>query len=159
MASTVDLASLDLGYLGQFVGQRINELVLEKLADEGFGDLRTSHGYVVQHLIGGSRTITALAELLGVTQQAASKTIAELLDLGYVESVASGDDKRARTISLSQRGHDAIATTRRLRSRIEARIVAKHGTAVKRTRVLLAQILAELGGTPAVRARRVKEPR
>ena len=158
MPSPVDLGSLDLGYLGQFVGQRVNELVLEKLADEGFGDLRVSHGYVVQHLIGGPRTITELANLLGVTQQAASKSIAELLELGYVES-AAGEDKRARSITLSKRGHDALAITRKLRTKIEAKIVTKHGAAVHKAELLLAQVLAELGGAPAVRTRTVREPR
>ncbi|MEI8409547.1 MULTISPECIES: helix-turn-helix domain-containing protein [unclassified Kribbella] len=31
-----------------------------------------------QHLVGGPVTISTLAELLGVTQQAASKTVADL---------------------------------------------------------------------------------
>jgi DNA-binding MarR family transcriptional regulator len=157
--AALDPATLDLGYLGQFVGQRITEIVLEKLAEEGYGDLRVSHGYVVQHLIGGPRTITQLARLLGVTQQAASKTTAELLELGYIDSTPASDDRRARTIALSQRGHDALAMTRKLRAKIAAKIDAKHGKAALQARRLLAKVLADLGGTPAVRGRRIKEPR
>jgi DNA-binding MarR family transcriptional regulator len=158
MADAVDLQALDLGYLALFVGQRINELVLDKLADDGFGDLRVSHGYVVQHLIGGPRTITELAGLLGVTQQAASKVVAELIELGYIESAVTGD-RRARAISLSERGHASVAHTRKTRAKLQHKLVAKHGAAIDRTREVLAQVLDDLGGAPSVRARRVREPR
>jgi DNA-binding MarR family transcriptional regulator len=154
----LDLATLDLGYLAQFVGQRINELQLEKLAAGGYGDLRVSHGYVVQHLIGGPRTITELAGLLGVTQQAASKTVAELAELGYVDS-APGEDKRARAITLSPRARAALAVARRFRAGLERRLVARHGAALARAKVLLTTVLEDLGGAPAVRARRIREPR
>jgi DNA-binding MarR family transcriptional regulator len=158
VANDVDLASLDLGHLGQFVGQRVNELLLEKLAAEGYGDLRTSHGYVVQHLIGGPRTITELAGLLGVSQQAASKTVGEMLEFGYLEACVAAD-RRARVVSLSERGRASLALARRFRARLEQKLVAKHGAQIAQARATLARVLEDLGGAPAVRARQVKEPR
>jgi DNA-binding MarR family transcriptional regulator len=158
MADDVDLAGLDLGYLAQFVGQRINDLVLEKLALEGFGDLRLSHGYVIQHLLGGPRTITDLAARLGVSQQAASKTVAELVGLGYLEA-GPARDRRARAISLSERGRASVAVARRFRGRLEQRLLGKHGAALGKAREVLAKVLEELGGAQAVRSRSVREPR
>lgn len=158
MSGEVELGSLDLGYLAQFVGQRINDLVLAKLAAEGFGDLRMSHGYVFQHLLSGPGTITDLAGRLGVSQQAASKLVAELVELGYVQ-VAPAADRRARAVALSERGRASVAVARRARARLEQRLVAKHGAAVARARALLAEVLEELGGAAAVRARSVREPR
>jgi DNA-binding MarR family transcriptional regulator len=149
---------LDLGYLAQFVGMRFNELVLERAEAEGYGDLRHAHGYVFQHLIEGPRRITELAERMGVTQQAVSKSVAELVELGYLTSDVGGD-RRARQIALSKRGHAAVAQVRKTRARIEARVLAKHGAEVARAKALLAAVLDELGGTEAVRSRRVREPR
>jgi DNA-binding MarR family transcriptional regulator len=154
----VDLASLDLGYLGQFVGQRINDLVLEKLAAEGYGDLRVSHGYVVQHLLAGPRTVTELARLLGVSQQAASKTVAELVELGYLDTAAT-EDRRARAISLSKRALASVAIARKFRAKLEKRLVTRHGPAVEKARILLARVLEDLGGADIVRTRSVREPR
>jgi DNA-binding MarR family transcriptional regulator len=157
MDSDVTLAGLDLGHLALFVGQRINELVSEKLAAEGHGQLRNSHGYLFQHLILGPRTITDLAVRLGVTQQAASKAVAELVELGYLVATPSRD-RRARAISLSERGRAAVAMARKFRARLEQRLATKHGAALAKSRELLATVLEDLGGADAVRARSVREP-
>ena len=158
MSDDIDLHSLDLGYLAQFVGQRINDRVLERLDAEGLGDLRISHGYVFQHLLEGPRTITDLAARLGVSQQAASKTVAELIALGYLAS-APAPDRRARSIALSKRGRTAVSVARKARARLEQRLSAKHGAALAQARELLATVLEDLGGASAVRTRSVREPR
>ena len=158
MPSDVDLGRLDLGYLAQFVGQRINDLVLARLSRGGYGDLRVSHGYVFQHLLDGSRTITELAAQLGVSQQAASKAVAELVALGYL-SVAPAPDRRARAVALTDRARASVALARKARARIEQRLAARHGAALLEARELLALVLDELGGAAAVRARAVREPR
>lgn len=152
----MDLADLDLGYLAQFVGARINELVLAKAEEDGYGDLRQSHGYVVQHLIEGPKQVTQLAQLLGVSQQAASKVVGELVELGYLAMTVAGD-RRARVVSLSAKGKAAVAATRKTRARIEAKL-AHHGGELARAKKLLAAVLEELGGGDAVRGRRVREP-
>src|SRR5262249_61261267 len=108
----VDPAGLDLAYLGFFLGLRVNELVIEKGAEAGFREMRESHGYVVQHLIESDRSITELARRMNVSQQAASKSIAELVKHGVVES-RPGRDKRARRIRLTQRRWNAGRSSRR----------------------------------------------
>ncbi|NMO13824.1 winged helix DNA-binding protein [Pyxidicoccus fallax] len=153
------LESLDLGYLALFVGQRVNEQVLEDIHAAGFTGLRHAHGYVFQHLLGGPRSISELAELLEVTQQAASKTVAELEALGYVERTAS-EDARVRRVALSARGQAAVERTRALRAGLQKRFERQHGAAaVDAARKLLAAVLTSLGGAEAVRARRVRAPR
>ncbi len=155
----MDLADLDLGHLGQFVGGRFNELVLARARADGYDDLRHAHGYVFQHLIEGPKTVTALAKRLGVSQQAASKSVAELVELGYLEASA-GDDRRAKQIALSQRGHAAIAQARKTRAALEAKLVRRHGAAeIARVKSLLARVLEELGGAAAVRERAIREPK
>src|SRR5262245_13866240 len=79
---------LDLAHLAFFLGLRVNELVLERGRKAGYRGLRESHGFVIQHLIDGDRSITELGRRMEVSQQAASKAVAELVTLGYVERTA-----------------------------------------------------------------------
>lgn len=155
----VRLESLDLGYLALFVGQRMNEQVLEDLHAAGFEGLRHSHGYVFQHLLGGSRSISELAGLLEVSQQATSKSVAELETLGYVEKTET-DDARVRRVALSTRGRASVEKSRALRATLQKRFERQHGAqAVEDARRLLSDVLTSLGGADTVRRRRVRQPR
>src|ERR1051326_6875008 len=91
----VNLADLDLGYTALFLGQRINEIVMERMRAAGFKNIRESHGYVVQHLVQTERSITELAHRMNVSQQAASKVVAELRGSGILE-ISRGKDRRAK---------------------------------------------------------------
>jgi len=155
----VDLARLDLAYLGFFLGLRVNELVLEKGAAAGFRRMRESHGYVVQHLIESDRSITEMARRMNVSQQAASKSIAELVKHGIVES-RPGSDKRARRIRLTKRGWDAVRVSRRARQTIEARLLRALGEkSYEDAKATLIACLDLLGGLSRVRTRRIRLPR
>ena len=155
----VDPARLDVAYLGFFLGLRVNELVLEKGAAAGLRGMRESHGYVVQHLIESERSITELAQRMNVSQQAASKSIAELVKYGVVET-HSATDRRARRVRLSKRGWDAIRFNRRARQTIEARLRRTVGEkSYGAARATLIACLHALGGLSRVRARRIRSPR
>ena len=157
----VEPAGLDLGYLALFLGQRLNEEVLASVHAAGFEGLRVGHGYLFQHLIAGPQPIGALAKHLEMTQQGASKAVAELVELGFVvDAPADGADARVRRVQLSARGRAAVATTRAERARLDKQMRKAHGDrAVDAARKLLAALLEERGGAEAVRARRVKPPR
>ena len=149
---------LDLGYVALFLGLRINELVASRMIQEGFGDVRESHGYLIQHLIAQERSITELARRMEVTQQAASKAVAELLRLGAVEAT-SGKDRRSKRIRLSSEGWRCVELARKLRKQLERRLIRtvgsrKHGEAKR----ILLQCLGELGGMERVRSRRIRPP-
>jgi DNA-binding MarR family transcriptional regulator len=156
----VEPGALDLGHLALFVGYAFAEAVQAKIAEKGFAGLRFSHGFVVQHLVGGERTIGELATRLEVTQQAASKVVVELEGLGYVERVADEGDGRVRRVRLTEQGRAVIAYSRKVRADLERRLAARHGEeALAAVRVLLAEVLESLGGAEAVRRRRVVAPR
>jgi len=158
-AAPVEPGTLDLGHLALFVGMRVNELVLDTLHAAGFEGLRYAHGFVFQHLLGGARSIGELAALLEVTQQAASKTIAELEKLGFVEETTS-EDARVRRVQLSARGLASVEKSRAARAELEQRFERAHGSrAVENARRLLADVLTSLGGAEAVRTRRIRAPR
>jgi DNA-binding MarR family transcriptional regulator len=158
-AKPVDPAQLDLPQLALFVGMAANDRVLARMTERGFVGLRTSHGFVVQHLLRAPQTVGRLAALLGVTQQAASKSVAELARLGYVEDIPS-EDARVRTLRLSARGRAAVRAARACRRETETELAAAVGAAeLELTRRVLLQALEQLGGSAAIRSRRVRPER
>lgn len=153
-------AALDVGHLALFVGYAFADAVMVALGEAGFADLRFSHGFLIQHLVDGGRTIGELAQRMEMTQQGASKAVAELEALGYVERGADEEDARVRRVQLSARGREALAATRRARERLQRRLASRAGDkTLKDARRLLARLLDELGGADAVRRRRVTAPR
>ena len=67
------------------------------MVSAGFQNVRQSPGCVIQHLIEAYRTISELARRMEVTQQAASKVVAEMVGLGILESVVA-EDRRVRQV-------------------------------------------------------------
>jgi DNA-binding MarR family transcriptional regulator len=157
-SSRVDFSALDLGHLGFFLGLRVNELVMKKMTAAGFKSVRESHGYVIQHLIESERSITELARRMEVTQQAASKTVAELVRLGVLEAVPARD-RRAKRIRLSRRGWRAVEFSRRARRQVERRLLAAAGKKdYAKAKGILTACLEGLGGIERIRTRRVRQP-
>jgi DNA-binding MarR family transcriptional regulator len=150
---------LDLGYLALFLGLHVNELVLERLAEAGMKGVRESHGYLIQHLIETERSITELAGRMGVTQQASSKMVAELVDLGVLE-VTTGEDRRAKQVRLSTYGWSIVQVNRRARKQVHGRLVRGLGESkYEAARALVLECLDKLGGIDAVKQRKIRTPR
>lgn len=154
-AAPVDFRELDLTHLAHFVGIFANQQVLLAMQQAGYGDLREAHGFLVQHLLRGPHSVGELAKLIGVTQQAVSKTVSELVRAGYLQ-IQPADDARVRLVRLSERGHAAVLASRRFREKLERRLLQTLGAKrAKALRIALADVLKELGGVPAVAGRRV----
>ena len=153
----VDLGHLDLATLAALAGDAASSHLLEEVRRHG--QVRVSHGYVVQLLVGGTPTIGELAQQLGVTQQAASKSVVELERLGYVERVVDAGDSRVRRVRLTSQGRRVVADARRARARLEARLERTVGAArLEVARDVLIALLEEVGATDAVANRRVRPP-
>ncbi|WP_393099482.1 MarR family winged helix-turn-helix transcriptional regulator [Streptomyces sp. LN325] len=80
--------------------QRIHEGVVAR----GFEGLRPAHGFAFTRLAPDGATVTELAAHLGVTKQAASQLVEELVRKGYVERHPHPGDARARLVVLTERG-------------------------------------------------------
>jgi DNA-binding MarR family transcriptional regulator len=159
MSNAVTLHQLDLSHLAFFLGLRVNELVMERTRKAGFTGVRESHGYVIQQLIESERTITELAKRMQVTQQAASKMVAELVHLGIVEATSS-QDRRAKRIRLSQRGWQCVQRGRRARTRIDKLLIRAAGRkSHENAKSTLLTCLKALGGIERIRSRRIRAPR
>lgn len=92
----------------------------ERLAAEGFEDLRPVHGYALNAAAEeGGVTASALASLLGVTKQAVAKLVDELVALGYARRSVADEDGRRRPVTLTPRGRAALAASARIQREIE----------------------------------------
>lgn len=117
----VSAADLDTATLLSLAGSLADTTVLSALHDRGF-DVTRAHGYVFQRLLTGDQTIGALAEVLGMTQQGASKHVAELERLGLVARRVSPEDARARIVALTDSGRSAIHAAREARRAFDDRL-------------------------------------
>ncbi|MFJ4335486.1 MULTISPECIES: MarR family winged helix-turn-helix transcriptional regulator [unclassified Streptomyces] len=80
--------------------QRIHEGVVAR----GFEGVRPAHGFAFARLAPDGATVTDLAVHLGVTKQAASQLVDELVGKGYVERRPHPADARARLVVLTEAG-------------------------------------------------------
>jgi DNA-binding MarR family transcriptional regulator len=109
------------------IGAAVDEHVLLELRRARLRGLRKGHAYIIQRLVVGPATASQMAESLGVTQQAVSKAVGELIALGYVRQSVDRADRRRRPLSLTARGRRAVEVSRAARSAIEDRIRAAGG--------------------------------
>ncbi|MFD5817856.1 MarR family winged helix-turn-helix transcriptional regulator [Streptomyces sp. NPDC059618] len=80
--------------------QRIHEGVVAR----GFEGVRPAHGFAFARLAPDGATVTEIAAHLGVTKQAASQLVEELVRRGYVERRPHPEDARARLVVLTELG-------------------------------------------------------
>jgi DNA-binding MarR family transcriptional regulator len=100
-----------------------------QLLSKGFDDVRPVHGYAFVRISAGDATVADVAEHLGVTKQAASQLVEQLVQRGYVTRTPHPDDARARLLRLTSRGRActraaeqaAIAVTSGWRDQMGAR--------------------------------------
>jgi DNA-binding MarR family transcriptional regulator len=152
----VDPQQLDVVLAALLAGLALNERVADRIRAAGFADVRFSHGFVFQHLVPGPLPVGELARRMGVSQQAASKSAAELERLGYVERVADQADARVRRLALSERGRAAVAAGRDARAAVAGELAVALGPRrAKALRTALLDALEFAGGLDAVRSRRV----
>jgi DNA-binding MarR family transcriptional regulator len=86
----------------------IDELHAE-LARRGHPDLRPAHGFALQAIGPYGATATEAGRRLGISKQAAGKTIERLEELGYVQKAGDGQDRRRKLVRITPRGLDALA--------------------------------------------------
>ena len=98
----------------------IDELHAE-LARQGHPDMRPMHGFVFQAIGPGGTTAAQLARRLGVSKQAAGKTIDHLERLGYLERAPDPADARRKAVRLTGRAFDALDRSARLFDDLRAR--------------------------------------
>jgi DNA-binding MarR family transcriptional regulator len=80
-----------------------------ELARQGHPDVRPAYGFAMQAIGRDGATASELGRRLGVSKQAAGKTVDRLVELGYAERTADTGDARRKLVRLTPRGYDALA--------------------------------------------------
>jgi DNA-binding MarR family transcriptional regulator len=79
------------------------------LAESGHGDARPLHGFALQAIGPDGITISELGRQLGVSKQAAAKTVTSLERAGYVRRERDPGDGRAVRVLRTARGREVLA--------------------------------------------------
>lgn len=116
-----DLAILVVG-AARVVSDRLDAAV----ASAGVDDMRSAFGYVVRALATQDRTLTELADLLGVTKQSAIKVVDEMERRELLSRAPHPVDRRAKVLQLTPKGRvvreAALAESRAMEVELRASI-------------------------------------
>lgn len=111
-----------------FAGFRsIIEALHRDLAAHGHPDCRPAHGFALQAVGRDGASASEIGRRLGVSKQAAGKTVEKLEALGYVERVDDPRDGRRKVVRLAPRGIDALARSAECFDRLRAEWVRELG--------------------------------
>jgi DNA-binding MarR family transcriptional regulator len=131
MSSTSTSTGAAAGYelpLLLFSGFRsiIDELHVE-LARRGHQEMRPAHGFAMQAIGLNGATATEIGRRLGISKQAAGKTVERLEAIGYVQRAGDGADRRRKLVRLTPRGVEALTLSAEIFNDIRARWAATLG--------------------------------
>ncbi|HKS49098.1 MAG TPA: MarR family winged helix-turn-helix transcriptional regulator [Amycolatopsis sp.] len=115
-----------------FAGFRtlIDQLHAE-LARRGHPEARPAHGFALQAIGRDGATASELGRRLGISKQAAGKTVERLESLGYAERADDPADARRKLVLLTPRGLDVLTRS----AEIFEELRAQWGSAVGREKV------------------------
>jgi DNA-binding MarR family transcriptional regulator len=102
--SGADLALLLLGGYRSLV-----DTATAELASRGFEDFKPIHEFALRAIVAGADSASDLGRRTGVSKQAAAKTIAVLVERGYVVSEPDPADARRKRLRVTSLGQDAMA--------------------------------------------------
>lgn len=125
----------------------------DQLRERGWHEVRPAYGFVLLAARETPVTVSALAEDLGMTKQAASKLAESMLAAGLLQRGAEEGDQRRRPLVLSAEGHRLLAEVEEIYAALEARWAERIGAdGVERLRTDLRAVVATPDGSlPAVR--------
>jgi DNA-binding MarR family transcriptional regulator len=98
-----------------------------ELARQGHPDVRPAYGFAMQAIGRDGATATELGRRLGVSKQAAGKTVDRLVELGYAERSADAADARRKLVRLTPRGYDVLARSAAVFEQLRAEWVERLG--------------------------------
>jgi DNA-binding MarR family transcriptional regulator len=121
----------------------------ERLAERGWTEVRHSWGFVIGRLMSGPSTVSDLAAFLGVSKQAASKTVEHMEAHGLVRVSPYPGDGRRKAVELTPDGERFRRDVEAIYAEVEASWAATIGAqTMERIRErLTAAIVAMNDGT------------
>ncbi|MFD9500777.1 MarR family winged helix-turn-helix transcriptional regulator [Streptomyces sp. NPDC060035] len=122
-----------------FAGFRsIIDALHRELAAQGHPDVRPAYGFALQAVGREGASASEIGRRLGVSKQAAGKTVEKLEGFGYVERVDDPADGRRKLVRLTARGIDLLTRSAEGFDRLRAEWVRALGA--ERVRALEADL-------------------
>jgi DNA-binding MarR family transcriptional regulator len=106
---------------------KFSQLLLQALWDAGFTDQRMVYDRVFPFVPAEGIRLTALADRAGMTKQAMSELVGDLVSMGYLQRSPDPADGRAKLIEFTDRGWAAVHTVLDAFQDIEASLVSRLG--------------------------------
>jgi DNA-binding MarR family transcriptional regulator len=145
----------DLAIILVAANRCLNDRLIAAVRETGARDARPAFGFVIRAVAAEEPTVTRLAELLGVSRQAASKLADEMVRRGYLLRAADPDDRRRTRLRLSAKGRRVRQRAAEESAKIEAELRAAVGDrAVDGLRRALLAFVQREGAIEEVRALR-----
>ncbi|WP_448616569.1 MarR family winged helix-turn-helix transcriptional regulator [Modestobacter sp. URMC 112] len=143
MTDAVNGRSVVLPTLFEVALRSLREGLLE-LSATRFPGLRTRHYRLLGFIPDGGIRPARMVELSGLSKQALFQALAPLEAGRYVVVAPDPDDRRARVVRLSDRGHEVIAALLEMQARYEREWAAEVGAERwAATRDVLVQLFAD----------------
>jgi DNA-binding MarR family transcriptional regulator len=102
--SGADLALLLLGAYRSLVDSATTEL-----AARGYEDFKPTHEFALRAVVAGADSASDLGRRTSVSKQAAAKTIAVLVERGYLASAPDPRDARRKRLEVTSLGFEVMA--------------------------------------------------
>jgi DNA-binding MarR family transcriptional regulator len=122
-----DESQAPLARLFGLCSAKFSEQLLQALWDAGFTDQRAVYDRVFPFVPPEGIRLTALADRAGMTKQAMSELVGDLVTMGYLQRSPDPADGRAKLITFTDRGWAAVNTVLASFRDVEASLVARLG--------------------------------
>jgi DNA-binding MarR family transcriptional regulator len=148
---TTHLGGPRLASLARCIADRL----LDAVATAGGDRMRPSFGFVLRAVAAEEPTVSRLAELLGVTKQAASRLVDDMVTLGFLQRSELPGDRRQKRLHLSPTGERIRVRALTESREMEAELRQRFGDAqVDILRTLLIDFVERQGGGDELAAQR-----
>ncbi len=118
----------------------------DELRTQGWADVRPAYGFVLLAARDEPTTATAVANLMGISKQAASKLLDTMESGGYLRRT-DAEDGRQRPVQLTGRGRDLLAAVEQIYTTLEKEWANVIGVrALERLRADLVKVLSPPDG-------------
>jgi DNA-binding MarR family transcriptional regulator len=145
----------DFAILVTAANRCVADRLVEAVATAGGASMRPSFGFVLRAVAAEQPTVSRLAELLGVSKQAASRLADDMVSLGYLERAGDAADRRRTRLRLSATGERIRARALAESEQMEAELRERFGeTQVRHLRALLTDFVERHGGADEIAAGR-----
>jgi len=140
-----------------------NRCVADRLLDAvtavAGGAMRSSFGFVLRAVAAEEPTVSRLAELLGVSKQAASRLADDMVTAGFLVRTEDPADRRRTVLRLTEQGGRVRARALAESKAMEDELRERFGdAAVGQLRTLLVDFVERHGGSAELAAQRSRAP-